>query len=253
MKLHYKKFGEGEPVIILHGLMGMLDNWQVPATLITKEGFEVFIVDARNHGHSPHSDDFNYPVMAADLMEFIEDYIDRDPIIIGHSMGGKTAMLFAQQNPEIVKKLVVVDMCPRYYPVHHDLMLKGLFAVDLKILSRRGEVDEILKDYVPEYNTRQFLLKNIYWNEDKQMTWRFNLEVISREIETIGAETYSQKFNGPTLFIRGEKSGYIVQEDEELIARAFPNSQIVTVANAGHWVHADNTEEFLASLFEFIL
>jgi len=252
MKLHYKRFGEGQPIIILHGLMGMLDNWHSFAKLIAEAGFEVFIFDARNHGRSPHTREFSYPDMVNDLEEFIEEHTIQNPVIVGHSMGGKTAMLMAQKNPELLCKLVVVDISPREYPIHHEMMLEGLFVIDLKNISRRAQAEDILLQYVVDNRTRQFLLKNLYWNADKEMAWRFNLEVISKEIQTMGVEILFAQYNGPTLFIRGEKSTSVQAEDEEVIARAFPDGNIVTVPGAGHWVHADKPQQFLKELLGFI-
>lgn len=252
MKLHFKKFGEGEPLIILHGLMGMLDNWQTPAKHLA-ENFEVFILDQRNHGHSEHSNDFNYDVMADDLMEFVENQ-DMDQIhLLGHSMGGKTAMKFAQNNPDYVNKLIIVDIAPRHYEVHHQTILDGLLSIDLEVVKSRKEADVILNKYISDFGTRQFLLKNLYWKEREKLAWRFNLDIINRKIVEVGTEINDRIYQGNTLFIKGEKSNYINEGDKEMINIYFPNSQVTEIANSGHWVHAEQPLPFLEQVEKFLL
>jgi esterase len=217
MQLFYKESGEGQPLVILHGLFGLLDNWTTIAKYLS-EKYKVYLVDQRNHGRSPHSDEFSYQLMADDLKEFIEQHDIKDPIIIGHSMGGKAAMTFAFQNPEMLKKLVVVDIAPKNYPVHHDAILDGLFAIKLNELTSRNEADAILAQYVPEFDTRQFLLKNLYRNEDMSFAWRINLPVLASKIEEIGGSFGGEyTFEKPTLFIRGLKSNYIKEKDFDTI------------------------------------
>lgn len=251
MELFYKKYGAGQPLIVLHGLMGMLDNWATPTKTLS-EYFEVYLVDQRNHGHSPHSDEFNYQVMAGDLLEFIERHELEGAHILGHSMGGKTAMKFAQNHPSLLDKLIVADISPRAYEVHHQKILEGLYAVDLNKVERRNEADEILQQYIPEFGVRQFLLKNLYWPEKGRLDWRFNLDVINRTIEDIGEEINDAMYEGETLFIRGENSDYITEKDHDMIDVYFPNSSIETVKGAGHWVHAEKPKEFLNLVLGFL-
>ncbi|RMG83613.1 MAG: alpha/beta fold hydrolase [Bacteroidetes bacterium] len=251
MKLNYKKLGSGEPLIILHGLMGMLDNWLTPAKKLA-EHFEVFLVDQRNHGHSPHSEEFNYQVMMEDLLEFFDDVNLLEAHILGHSMGGKTAMKFAQNYPEYVTKLIVADIAPKKYPVHHQLILQGLRAIDLNKVSSRKEADEILSQYVPEFAVRQFLLKNLYWKEKNKLAWRFNLDAIEKNIELIGEEINDRIFEKPALFLKGEKSDYITEEDYEMIKMLFPQSSIQVIPNAGHWLHAEQPELFIKAVIDFL-
>ena len=206
MELFYKNMGQGEPLVVLHGLMGMLDNWQGPAKYLA-EHFEVYIVDQRNHGHSPHSEEFSYYHMMEDLVEFLDEHNLHNAHLLGHSMGGKTVMKLAQNYPDFVNKLIVADIAPRKYEVHHQQILEGLFAVPLNEIQKRSEADEILKQYIPEYGVRQFLLKNMYWKEKGQLAWRFNLPVINNTIEDIGEEINDALYEGETLIIRGENSG----------------------------------------------
>lgn len=252
MQLNFKKVGEGEPLVILHGLFGSLDNWLSLAKKLG-EHFEVFIVDARNHGQSPHSDVFNYDVMADDLYEFLMLHNIVDPIILGHSMGGKTAMQFAMNYPNQLSKLIVVDIAPKSYPVHHTTILEGLLVLNLEVINTRKGADEELSKFIDDFSTRQFLLKNLYWVEKDKLAWRFNLSAINDKIEIIGQGLENiEVFEKPTLFIRGEKSNYITQNDFDIIKKIFPNAKIKTM-NTGHWIHAENPIEFLQILTSFLL
>lgn len=251
MELNNKKVGEGEPFIILHGLLGTLDNWMSMAKAIGEQ-YTVYMIDQRNHGLSPKSDDFNYEVMAEDLNDFIEQHQIENPVILGHSMGGKTAMNFAARYPNKFKKLIVVDIAPKSYPVHHHTILKGLSAINISEIKSRGEADKTLAEYVKEMGIRQFLLKNLDRTKEG-FAWKMNLPVIKKNIELIGdglPETVASEQD--TLFIRGGKSDYILDQDIELMKKIFPNSSLVTIANAGHWVHAEQPKELLQVINQFL-
>ncbi len=251
MELNYKKVGEGEPLIILHGLFGSLDNWMTLAKTIG-EHYEVFIVDARNHGNSPHSDEFNYDLMADDLYEFIIQNQIINPIVLGHSMGGKTAMQFAMNYPTKLSKLIIADIAPKAYPVHHTSILEGMFSLDFNIIKTRKAADEKLSESIADFSTRQFLLKNLYWVDKETLAWKFNLPVIDKNIEIIGEGLNNvNEFDKPTLFIRGNKSNYILESDSDFIKNIFPNAEIKSI-NSGHWVHAENPVEFLKILNSFL-
>lgn len=252
MKLNYKRFGKGEPLIILHGLMGMLDNWQGPAKYYSNH-FDTIIVDARNHGHSPHSQEFNYQVMMDDLAELLDDLFLDEVHILGHSMGGKIAMKFAQNYPEMLSKLIVADIAPKQYPVHHQQILEGLKALDFEKLKNRGEADKVLQDFIPEVGVRQFLMKSLYWVEKGKLGLRFNLDAIEKNIELIGEATLDAQFGGTTLFIRGANSNYVTDRDFEDIQLAFPSAKLETIEDAGHWLHAERQEEFLERTTSFLL
>lgn len=252
MELHYRILGEGQPLIILHGLFGSSDNWQTHARKFA-EYFQVILVDQRNHGHSPWSDDFSYELMAEDLHGLVTELKLDNIILLGHSMGGKTAMFFAQQYPELLDKLIIVDMGIREYPPHHTDILAGLNKVDLSKLHSRSEVEDVLKPYVPDESTRAFLMKNLYWQEKGQLAWRMNFKVMERKMPEILKALPAKEVMIPTLFIRGEKSGYISDADFEEIEDVFPDSSIETIANAGHWVHAEAPEEFINAVLGFLL
>jgi esterase len=251
MKLFYRELGTGNPIVILHGLFGSSDNWlSIAKELATAH--KVYLLDQRNHGQSPHTDKFDYSVMADDLKEFIEEHKIANPTILGHSMGGKTAMEFAVNNPKKWKKLIVVDIAPKAYSVHHDQILEGLNSLDLKTINSRNEADERLSKWVPEIGVRQFLLKNIARDSDG-FNWKINLPVISKNIEIIGEGLSKRLSEGkPTLFIRGKNSHYIMDSDFDLIEQYFPSAKIETVENAGHWVHAEQPEKFLDIVNQFL-
>ncbi|MBD79289.1 MAG: alpha/beta hydrolase [Crocinitomicaceae bacterium] len=251
MKLNFKTFGEGEPLVILHGLMGMLDNWQSLAKEYANH-FEVFILDARNHGHSEHSEEFSYEVMMYDLLEFCHEHHLDEINLLGHSMGGKTSMKFAQNFPDFVDKLIVADIAPIAYPVRHHKILQGLRALDFNKIKSRGEVDKILQEYIPEIGVRQFLMKSSYWVEKGKLGLRFNLDAIEKNIEPIGENTTDAIFNGETLFIRGEKSNYVQEESLGLIDEYFPKNKLVTIPNAGHWLHAEQPKLFVEETLKFL-
>lgn len=251
MNLNFKRFGEGKPLLILHGLMGMLDNWQGPAKTYSKY-FDTIIIDARNHGHSAHSNEFNYQVMMDDIAELCDDLYLDEINILGHSMGGKTAMKFAQNYPDLINKLIVADIAPKAYPVHHEKIIAGLKALDFSKIKSRGEVDGILESYIPEMGVRQFLMKSMYWEEKGKLGLRFNLKAIEQNIELIGEATLDAQFSGKSMFIRGANSNYISNDDFEDIQLAFPNSILETIENAGHWLHAEQPEKFLQKTIGFL-
>lgn len=251
--LHSNIMGTGQPLIILHGFLGMSDNWKTLGRKFSEDGFEVHLIDQRNHGRSFHDMAFSYEVLSKDLEFYCDNYGLKDINIIGHSMGGKTAMFFATSHPEKVSKLVVADIAPRYYPVHHDTILKGLSALDFNDLKSRGEADIVLAQYVPEFGVRQFLLKNLYWVDKGKLGLRINLNVLKKEVAEVGEALPNQsKFEKETLFLRGDRSEYISTADEPLIKMQFPRAHIKTISNAGHWLHAENPEEFYNEVLHFI-
>lgn len=250
--LHSIVSGKGEPLLIIHGFFGMGDNWKTLANKFS-EKHQVHVVDQRNHGRSFHSDEFTYELMVDDLVDYINFYQLKKVNLLGHSMGGKTAMLFAVEYPEKVNKLIVADIAPRYYPPHHQNIIKALNAVDFTLVKSRKEIDEILKKYIPETSVRQFLAKNVYRKTKDEFAYRFNLECLTACFDEIGVGLPPiTQFDGETLFLKGENSGYISQDDEALINAHFSNNKIVTIANAGHWLHAENPTDFYNYVVKFL-
>ena len=250
--LHSTIKGEGKPLLILHGYFGMSDNWKTIGNQFS-EDFEVHLIDQRNHGRSFHEDEFNYEVLVEDLYNYIQHYQLEKVDVIGHSMGGKTAMLFAVTYPELVDKLIIVDISPRMYQPHHNAILAGLNSIDFSVQNTRTLVDKKLAELIPEFGVRQFLLKNVYWVEKGQLGYRFNLESLTENNPEIGEGLPSfTVFEKETLFLKGEKSDYITQDEEPIIEAHFPNSKIIEIKNAGHWLHAENPKDFYAEVSEFL-
>ena len=252
MKLHYREMGEGKPMIILHGLFGFSDNWQTHAKKFA-EYYRVILVDLRNHGHSDWSDDFSYKIMAEDVHELCEDLKLEDPIILGHSMGGKVAMWFAQMYDNVLEKLIVVDMGIKQYPMHHEHILAGIHAVKVDEIKARREAEAQMSAHIDSEGVMQFLLKNLYWKEKGKLAWRMNVEVLERDMPEILKALPEGEVFTPTLFIRGELSNYIREEDFESLENQFLDARIVTIEGAGHWVHAESPEEFSEAVLSFCL
>lgn len=251
--LFHNTYGEKGPwLVILHGLFGSGDNW---ATLARRWQTEVrvLVIDMPNHGKSPHNQDFNYPAMAAEVKETIENICREPVVLLGHSMGGKTAMFLACMEPAWVKKLLVADIAPRYYPVHHQKIIDALLSLQPEKYTRRAEAEQAFAAYGIDPPSAQFLLKNLYRTEEGTMAWRFNLPVIAKNIEQVGLALPEQAtYHGPSLFLHGGRSPYVLAEDHATIFHHFPNAHIQTIPNAGHWIHADQPESMYQMVLDFI-
>lgn len=252
--LYFKKLGEGSTsLIILHGLFGSLDNW---ITLGRKyaEQFTVYLVDQRNHGKSPHYDEMNFNLMANDLSELMDHEGIETAVLLGHSMGGKTVLSFVNAYPEKIEKAIVADIAPREYQPGHNAIIEALQSLDMETLKTRQEAEEALSQKVEEYGVRQFLLKNIKRKKEGGFEWKMNLNGIVDSYQHIIAEVpINDQFDRPILFLKGENSNYITDDDEQQIFSAFINADVQTIANSGHWLHADNPKEFFEVSLDFIL
>jgi esterase len=251
MRLAYRTIGEGEPLIILHGLFGSSDNWQTLAKSYA-EHFKVYLVDQRNHGHSPHSRSFSYPDMAEDLLELVREEQLTYCNLIGHSMGGKTAMFFAQEWPEYVDKMVIADMGAKAYAPHHDKILEALTTTDFSKLTTRGQVEQHLALFVEDAGVIQFLAKGLYWVERGQLAWRMNVKDIASNIHRILEALPPGSTDLAPLFVSGGTSDYVVETDHESIREHFPNAEFTTIPEAGHWLHAEKPAEFLAVTLDYL-
>lgn len=254
MLLNFKKIGEtGKPLIILHGVFGFLDNWLTIGKTISELGYQVYLVDQRNHGRSPHDGGLDYTTFANDLKEFLDQQKIVNPILLGHSMGGKTVMEYAVTFPGTYEKLVIADIGPKAYPIHHTKILKGLNAVPINEIESRQQADDVLAGYEPLLPVRQFLLKNLYRKEEGGFGWRFNLPLLSSEMANVGREIVSeQPVEVPVLFMRGDQSDYILDQDWDGILKIFPQAQLVTIENSGHWIQAEQPKAFVKSLSDFL-
>lgn len=262
MKLFFRKYGEGPPLIIIHGLYGSSDNW-VSIGRKFSENFEVYLIDQRNHGRSPHSDEHNYLLLKKDLLEFMDDQNIEKAIIVGHSMGGKTAMFFAIDYPERVSNLVIADISPRSYKTTnsaqlkaHSTIIRAMYNLDFYGISNRQEIDDILSKSIHDSRIRQFLLKNVKRSKDNSYSWSLNIKTIKNELPKImeGLDENQSEITGfPVLFIKGQNSDYIQNKDEKIIKQVFPYADIESISNAGHWLHAEQPEVFFKKIEDFIL
>lgn len=249
--LNSKIIGSGQPFLILHGFLGMSDNWK---TLGNKyaEDFEVHLIDQRNHGRSFHSEEFSYDLMVDDLKKYIDFHGLENCILLGHSMGGKTAMQFALTYPELIQRLIVADIAPKIYPAHHQYILKALSDVDFSIQKSRKEIEVILSNYIPETGVIQFLMKNIYRKEKTELAYRFNLPALFKKYNEVTTSFKSTNvFNKPTLFLKGSNSNYITSDDLVTIKRNFSYAHIEEISNSGHWLHAEQPQEFYQKTINF--
>jgi pimeloyl-ACP methyl ester carboxylesterase len=252
MQLHFKQLGHGEPMVLLHGLFGQSDNWFGVAPKLA-EKFHVLMPDLRNHGHSPHHPEMDYPLMAADVEKIFAAQKIEAAHVIGHSMGGKVAMQFALDFPARVKKLVVVDMAPRAYERRHDKIFAALLALDLAVFQTRQQIEDALASEISSLNLRRFLLKNLGRDEHGKFFWKMNLRGVAENYSRLGEVLVgNNSFDKPALFIRGGKSDYIGASDEAQILKIFSSAEIQTIAAANHWVHADAPEDFLRLVLNFL-
>jgi esterase len=254
MKLFCRKFGTGQPVVILHGLFGLSDNWATFGKQLAGD-HALYIPDQRNHGQSPHSGVFDFPSLENDLAELIDDHGLQDIFLIGHSLGGKTAMYFTLHHPGLVKKLVVVDISLRRSPPdrEHQLLLDAMLAVDFSLARSRSDVDEQLRQKVSSARLRQFILKNVYWRDRNRLDWRPNLKAIDENLLAVYEGVNDAGiYGGPALFIRGDRSDYILDADIPGLKMKFPGAEVQTIVNASHWVHADAPGEFFMIVKEFL-
>ncbi len=251
--LHSNIIGEGKPLLVLHGFLGSGDNWKTFAKKWAERGRSVHLLDARNHGRSFHSDEFSYEIMSKDVI----DYADRNDIntfdLLGHSMGGKTAQFVAQQFPERVDRLIVVDIASRAYLPHHTEILEALSEVNEQQFQSRKEADEFLAALFPEVGLRQFLLKNLERTSDRILSVKCNLNLFKAHPERIGkALPEEPKLYTPTLFIRGLESNYIEEEDIIALKKQYPNFELVSIPDAGHWLHAEQPLIFGEAVSKFL-
>jgi len=254
IKLHSNILGGGDNhIIILHGFLGMGDNWKSQGDIFANYGFKVHLLDQRNHGRSFWKQEFNYKVLVDDLLAYMNEQNVSRSIIIGHSMGGKTAMDFSFKYPERLNKLIVVDISPKKYVSSHDKILNGLASFNFEMIKSRKEADIHLSLYVPEIEVRQFLLKNLYWISPGKLDLRLNISVLKNSEKEVSREIKPMNiYKKPVLFLKGENSDYILNEDLILIDKYFPESNVEIIKNAGHWLHSENQKDFINTLSAFI-
>ena len=250
--VHSKIIGEGAPLLILHGYFGMSDNWKSLGNKFG-EDFQIHLIDQRNHGRSFHAGNFDYDLLVEDIVQYIKHHQLEKVIVLGHSMGGKVAMLFAVKYPTLVAKLIIVDIAPRYYQPHHTDILKALNSVDFLIHNTRKLVNQKIAELIPDIGVRSFLLKNVYWKEKGLLAYRFNLQSLTENNSEVGKALPSfTTFDGETLFLAGGNSGYITESEVPMIKAHFPKATIKTIANVGHWLHAEKPKAFYELVMRFL-
>ena len=255
MKLLYSNIiGNGsKDLIVLHGFLGMGDNWKSFAIKFSNIGYKVHLLDQRNHGRSFWDEEFNYKTLSIDLLNYIDYYKIKNPIVLGHSMGGKTAMQFAFDFPEKIKKLIVVDIVPKKYKQSHIDILKGLSVLDFNELKTRDSVDIELSKYVKENPIRQFLLKNLYWSSKEKLALRLNIDILKDKLSEVSDfDDITKNYKGHSFFLFGENSEYYHKNDDFIIKKNFPNSKISIIRDASHWIHVENPKDFFNEIKSWV-
>jgi pimeloyl-ACP methyl ester carboxylesterase len=255
--------GAGCPIIILHGLYGSSDNWLTIGKELSSD-WEVYLVDLRNHGNSPHSDRHTYSLMKLDLLEFIDRHDIEKAVFIGHSMGGKVAMAFSAEFPDRIKSMIVIDIGPKSYhsltgyspqAIEHMNILNAMQSIDFSVVKKREDIDAQLEVYIKSSRIRNFLMKSIKRERDNSFSWKINIPVLIKELPSMleGVGYTAQGISGfPVLFIKGENSDYISDEDIPAIKNLFPGAEFITIPDAGHWLHAERPELVIKTLREFL-
>lgn len=250
--LHSKILGKGKPLLILHGLFGMNDNWMTLGRKFA-EDFQVHLIDLRNHGRSFHDDEMNYEVMTRDIVNYCRTHHLTEIFVIGHSMGGKVAMFFATNHPNFVRKSIIADIAPKKYDDKHSFIFEALQQIDFEMLKSRKEVENQLSITIENQGVLQFLLKNIYHADSGKLALRFNLPVLEKNYHLLNETLPSTSiYKGKTLFLKGQYSDYITTSDYDSIQKHFPHSEIVEIPHAGHWLHAENPLDFYEQCIRFL-
>ncbi len=250
--LNFKTYGEGEPIIILHGLLGMLDNWHSFSKKLSHE-YRIISVDQRNHGKSFHSDEFSLSLLAKDIDALMSELNIEQATIIGHSMGGKTVMQLLSDIPYRIDKAIIIDISPREYQRGHDNIFKALMSLDLNNLTSRQQATEQLLKSLSDLGVVQFLLKNLQRDADNTFKWKANVNALYENYETILSNPLEDKYiTTPTLFVAGSKSNYIQEEDHDIIHSIFVSATIEVVQEAGHWIHAEKPNELLKIVKDYL-
>lgn len=253
VKLNYKIIGSGKPIIILHGLFGMLDNWLNMAKRLESEGYMIILIDQRDHGRSPHTHQFDYKTLASDLLHFMEENWIHECILIGHSMGGKTALQFMAEHESMISKCIIIDIGIKKYNGGHQDVFEALFAVELDQLTSREEAELVMMDKLHDLGTVQFLMKNLTRKKEGGFEWKMHLNLLYKEYQNIlAAVSFDHRCESDIRFIKGGNSNYIVESDIPNIMAVLPKSSFVTIADAGHWVHVDKANELFNEIISFI-
>ena len=254
MILHSKVLGSSKnKIIILHGFLGSLDNWITFSKKISENNFEVHLLDQRNHGKSFHSNEFNYELMVKDLHEYMSKFNINSVSIIGHSMGGKTAMLFSLIYPDLVEKLIVVDILPVSYNKSYDLIFDSLLSINLKQIKSRNEFNLHLKKYFDDHGFILFLSKNLKRSLDGGFEYKSNIKILRKTYSNVTSSiNFHKEYRKGVLFIKGENSDYIDSENLKITSKLFPKYKLTEIKNAGHWIHHENPDDFFSICLNYL-
>ena len=263
MKLFYRKYGEGPPLMILHGLYGSSDNWVTIAKAVSRK-FTVYLPDLRNHGLSPHSDLHDYEALSTDIYELAGELGLEKFFLAGHSMGGKAAAFFAVRWPGKTQGLVIADISPFAAPEirtpeysQHLSILRTIIDTDISSAASRNEVEILLREKITSSRTRGMIMKNLQRMPDNKFSWKINAPALLTNLDKImsglprPSVNYTVVTGFPVLFLKGENSGYLPDSDRGDILKVFPAAEIQVIRNAGHWIHSDNPEAVIKALVDF--
>jgi esterase len=252
VSLHSTVTGQGPALILLHGLFGMGQNLAMIARAL-EDQFQVHSLDLRNHGRSEHADSMSFTDMATDVLNYMDQHSIEQSCLLGHSLGGKVAMQVALLAPQRILRLVVADIAPVAYSGHHDEVFAGIGAVQLSQIVSRKDAEAMLAPHISELGIRQFILKNIYRNEQGQFDWLMNVAGLKRCYGQIREAVSGGIYEGPVLFIKGELSSYIQEKHQDLISALFPHAQLKIIQGASHWLHAEEPAQFNRLARAFLL
>ncbi len=252
--LHSNLIGDSDRhLFIIHGFLGMGDNWKSHAKKISENNYTVHLIDLRNHGRSFWDNKFSFEIMVDDIQNYALFHNIEKFSLLGHSMGGNVSMLFAQKFPEIIEKIIIVDIIPKKYKSHHNEIMDGLKSIDFKSKKSRREVDDHMSNYIQDDRVKQFLLKNLYWIDKENLGLKINIDVLYEFKDKLSLELQNNlNYQKPTMFLYGDLSPYVKNSDLPILKSYFTNIQIFKVPQAGHWVHADNPSFFLDRVINFL-
>ena len=252
--LHSNLIGDSNRhLFIIHGFLGMGDNWKSHAKRISDNNYTIHLIDLRNHGRSFWSDEFTFDIMVDDILNYANFHKIEKFSLLGHSMGGNVSMLFAQKYSDLLEKIIIVDIIPKKYKPHHNNIMDSLKSIDFNSKKSRKEVDNHMSNYIEDERIRQFLLKNLYWVDQDNLGLKINIDVLYEFKDKLSLELQDNfNFQKPTMFMYGDLSTYVKDSDLPIIKSYFTNSEIIKVPNSGHWVHADNPSFFLGKVINFL-
>lgn len=248
--LNHKLIGQGQPLLILHGLFGTMDNWRTFSRALEKN-FRVILVDLRNHGRSFWSDEFSYELLVGDLIRLLDHLGEERVHVLGHSMGGKTALQLLNEHFDRVDKTVIVDIANKEYSPGHEQIFQAVFGLDLSRIESRKQADEHLSEKIKDFSVRQFILKSLSRNPEHGYKWKTNFQSLHNNYKAILSSVDISNIENEVLFVRGTRSSYILDEDIRRLADLVPNAQFADI-EGGHWLHAEKPDDLYQIVRSFL-